>query len=161
MSRPEDVEAILARLMPAALSEQAGTEMEETLDQLAQDAGWQTAAAVTPAPARWPWAAGIAAALALAGIVLWKPAPVSPAGTAGIQPPVESTENSDVVRISETETLQSVVQEGWHDDVGGKPHQALRLHMLAQQQIRDEETGIVMTVSEPREEVLLVPVHTF
>jgi hypothetical protein len=156
MSRPEDIENILARLMPTALSERAGMEIEESIDQLAQDAGLDISP-IRPAPVRWPWVAGLAASAVFAALAIWKPDAVSP-------PSVEVPSVPDVtelVRISHTDTLQSVVQEGWHDDVAGKPHQALRLHMLAQQQILDEETGIVMTVSQPREEVLLVPVHTF
>ena len=160
MSKPEDVEVILARLMPVALSERSGMEMEETIDQLVLEGGFEISA-VRPAPVRWPWVAGIAAALVLAVSGIWKPDAAPSAQVADVLPSTESVESAEVVRISQTDTLQSVVQEGWHDDVGGKPHQALRLHMLAQQQIRDEETGIVMTVSEPREEVLLVPVHTF
>lgn len=156
MSKPEDIEDILARLMPAALSERAGTDIGETIDQLAQDAGLDIPS-IHPAPVRWPWVAGIAASVVFAAMVIWKQTPVSPS-SAYVQPVRNSAE---LVSISHTDTLQSVVQEGWRDDVGGKPHQALRLHMLAQQQIRDEQTGIVMTVSQPREEVLLVPVHTF
>jgi hypothetical protein len=157
MSKPEEIEDILARLMPAALSERAGAEIGETIDQLARDAGLDIPT-IQPAAARWPWLGGAAAAvLALAAFVFWKPDGAS-------QQSAEAPAVIDIpelVRISHSDTLQSVVQEGWSDDVGGKPHQALRLHMVARQQILDEETGIVMTVSEPREEVLLLPVYTF
>lgn len=156
MSKPEEIEAILARLMPTAMSERAEAEIGETIDQLAMDAGFDIPA-IRPAAARWPWVSGAAAAAVFAAFVFWNPQSVSQQSAdtpAGIDTP-------ELVRISHSDTLQSVVQEGWSDDVGGKPHQALRLHMVAQQQILDEETGIVMTVSEPREEVLLVPVHTF
>lgn len=156
MSKPEDMEAILARLMPTAMSERAEAEIGETIDQLVLDAGLDVPT-IRPAAARWPWVTGAAAAAVLAAFVFWKPDGVLPQ-TAG-SPAI--TDMPELVRISHTDTLQSVVQEGWSDDVGGKPHQALRLHMVAQQQILDEETGIVMTVSEPREEILLVPVHTF
>ncbi len=156
MSRPEDIEAILARLMPTAMSERAEAGIGETIDQLAQDAGLEIPA-IRPSAAYAPWVAGAAAAAVLAAFVFWNADGV-------LAPDAQSPAISDIpelVRISHTDTLQSVVQEGWSDDVGGKPHQALRLHMVAQHQILDEQTGIVMTVSEPREEVLMVPVLTF
>lgn len=156
MSKPEEIESILARLMPTALSERAGLEIGETIEELAKDAGLDIPAA-RPASARWPWVTGAAAAAVFSALVFWKPADRA-APSVG-SPPVADV--PELVRISQSDTLQSVVQEGWSDDVGGKPHQALRLHMVARQQLLDEETGIVMTVSEPREEVLLLPVHTF
>jgi hypothetical protein len=159
MSRPEDIESILARLMPAAMSERAESEIGETIDQMARDAGLDISA-IRPTRPRWPWVAGIAASAVFAAVVISRPDPnTTPAANAVPSP--EAVEAAELVRISHTDTLQSIVEEGWRDDVGGKPHQAVRLHMLAEQRILDEETGIVMTVSQPREEVLLVPVHTF
>ena len=154
MSRPDDIHAILARLMPPAISGDAQQSIAETIDQLARDSapGLPTVSSVRTL---WPWLAGAAAALALAALVLWPPH-TSTSPTAHTPPP-----GADLVRISHTDTLQSLVQEGWRDDPSGTPHQTLRLHMLAQHQILDEQTGIVMTVSEPREEILLVPVHAF
>lgn len=155
MSKPEEIEAILARLMPTALSERAEAEIGETIDQLAMDAGLEIPS-IRPVAARWPWVTGAAAAAVFAAFVFWKPADSQQSADA---PAI--LDAPELVRISHSDTLQAVIQEGWSDDVGGKPHQALRLQMVARQQILDEETGIVMTVSEPREEVLLVPVHTF
>lgn len=159
MSRPEDIETILARLMPAAMSERAESEIGETIDQLAREAGLDIPAIRPPRP-RWPWMAGIAASALFAVVAISRPDPDATPGANAVTPPA-ATQAAELVRISHTDTLQSMVEEGWRDDVGGKPHQAVRLHMLAEQQILDEETGIVMTVSQPREEVLLVPVHTF
>lgn len=156
MSRPEDIEAVLARLMPAALGEQATWEIEKHIDDLAKEAGVETSFVRTGA-SPWPWATGAAAAAVLVAFVFWKPGDLSPiAGNSPLR-----HDSPEIVRISHADMLESVVEEGWRDDVGGKPHQTLRLHMVARQQILDEETGIVMTVSEPREEVLLLPVHTF
>jgi hypothetical protein len=159
MSKPEDIEGILARLMPTALSQRAETEIGETINRLASEADLEIPAIRPAAVARWPWVAGAAAAAVIAVFVFWDPSDLQHSVHRADSPALIDV--PELVRISHSDTLQSVVQEGWSDDVGGKPHQALRLHMVAQQQILDEETGIVMTVSEPREEVLLVPVHTF
>jgi len=156
MSRPDDIHAILARLMPPALSEEASQSIGETIDQLALDSALDLPT-VSSARTLWPWLVGAAAAFALAALVLWNTSTTAPTTPTAHTPPP----SSDLVRISHTDTLQSLVQEGWRDDPSGTPHQTLRLHMLAQHQILDEQTGIVMTVSEPREEILLVPVHAF
>jgi hypothetical protein len=38
---------------------------------------------------------------------------------------------------------------------------AMRLSVVEENNLLDEETGIVMQITEPREEFLLVPVSTF
>jgi hypothetical protein len=51
--------------------------------------------------------------------------------------------------------------EGWVADPDGSAMQAVRLRMVSEDVVRDEETGYTVTVSEPREEVLLMPVSDF
>jgi hypothetical protein len=51
--------------------------------------------------------------------------------------------------------------EGWRDSPDGSTMRAMRLNVIEENSLLDEETGIVIQVSEPREELLLMPISTF
>ena len=65
------------------------------------------------------------------------------------------------VLVSESDRVESMTDEGWLEDADGGTMQAMRLNMVEQNILRDEETGMVMNISEPREEILLMPISTF
>lgn len=156
MPKPEPtVEDILSRLMPTALSPSAELEMGHIIDELATGVDEQATSRPWP---KWPWL-GAAAAIALTAWVAalaW-----DPVGPGKVQTASAADGGASLRSLGVFERLESVVDSGWHQDSAGKAVQTLSVRMIAEEQLLDEHTGILMTVSEPREEVLLVPVNAF
>ncbi len=159
MPAPNSIENALARLMPPALSESGRRSLEAMLDELAAAAPGTSAA--TPDQ---PWyarravpfgiAATLAALLALAprmAVVTQAPR-VDRAATAA---------KSGLVLVSESDRIEAMSDEGWMADEDGEAMQAVRVRVVEANTLRDVETGIVVQVSDPREEMILTPVTTF
>lgn len=155
MHDTQSVEAILSRLMPPGLSDSGQREIETMLDGLAFPDG---NIVKTPSAAWWKWralAGGLAAAgVAMAAVIPW----------AGNRPPVagpQSQDRPEFVLVAETDRIESMAEDGWLEDTDGSAMRAVRMLVVEENSLFDEETGIVMQVSEPREEVLLMPVSAF
>ncbi len=156
MHDPRTVETILARLMPTALSEDAQRGMEGMLDELALADG----GAVHPDAAggsrfrRWFWG-GLAATGMGAAILFHSPDDVPPiAGQ-------DETSAPEFVLVGESDRIESMTDEGWQEDADGSAMRAVRLRVVEENSLYDQETGIVMKVSEPRDEVFLMPISAF
>lgn len=151
------VEAMLSRLMPPGLSDDGQRGIEDMLDELAGPP--VVVAAAKPGHGSWMrrmFAGGIAAAGVTAALVFpLAPAPSPVTASATVETPAE------FVLVGESDRIESTTDEGWVEDSDGSAMQALRLSVIEENSIRDEETGIVMQVSEPREEYLLMPVSAF
>jgi hypothetical protein len=63
--------------------------------------------------------------------------------------------------VSESGRVEDMVDVGWSETPDGSAMRTLRLRVVEESRLRDEETGIVMNISQPREEFLLMPVSTF
>jgi hypothetical protein len=156
MHEPDPVETILARLMPAALSDEGVGGIEAMLDEL-------TGPCAEIIPVR-PWfrrplalgsaAAGIAAAVLFPLAVFRMPVAERVAASTHKAAP-------GFVLVSESGRVKSMSEEGWQEDADGSAMRTLRLRVVEENSLLDEETGIVMQVSEPRDEFLLMPVSTF
>lgn len=159
MQTPEHpVEAILARLMPPALSDGAVRDMEAMFDELAGSPAEEIVALKPPAralPLRW-MAGGIAAAGVAALLVF----PMKPGAVPVVSAAVESA-TAGLELIGESERIESTADEGWVENSDGSAMQALRLSVVEENRFVDRETGIEMMISEPREELLLMPVSAF
>lgn len=155
MESPEEIEKALARLMPAALSEQGKRSLDEMIDGLA--AG-ETAAGGAQG-SRWPWAGGIAAAAAAVVFALNWPAPTPPVPAPVVAEDVAG--DRGIVLIRQTERVEDARPEGWLSETDGVAHRAWRVRVIDEDRVRDIETGYEVTVSRPREEVILMPVTTF
>jgi hypothetical protein len=156
MVEHDAVEAALARLMPPALSPNCQHELEELIDNLAKEANLPPeAAAPQKALMRWVFGSGIAAALAgLCAFLIGSPRSATDVSKSGSAQP-------SFVLVSESGRIESVSDEGWQEDVDGFAMHTLRLNVVEENKIRDEETGMVVHISQPREEILLTPVSTF
>ena len=163
MHKPDPVETILARLMPPALSEAAQRDIESMLDTLAG----QPATAPRRRTTNWfrrIITGGIAATGAAAALIFplanrpaqssW--AALAPSGTA---PATKAP--AGMVLVSESDRIESMTDDGWQEDADGTTMRALRLNVVEENNLLDEETGIVMQISQPREEILLTPVTSF
>jgi hypothetical protein len=156
MQTPDAVEAILVRLMPPALSDAGQRNIENMLDELMVEAPPVITVPVAKPRLGW-WLGGIAAAGILAAWLM-------PLGTRPGSAPVAAAPavtGPEVVLIGESGRIESMTDEGWQEDTDGAAMQAMRLNVVEEDSILDEETGIVMKISEPREEILLMPVNSF
>ncbi|KAB2639546.1 MAG: hypothetical protein DVB26_06750 [Verrucomicrobia bacterium] len=160
MPAPNPIETALARLMPPALSQAGQRSIEAMLDELAA----AVSLPATPVTRQPLWARrfrlplGIAAALA----VLLALVPRIPTGAlpmAMARP--ASAKASALVLISESDRVETMSDEGWVADPDGGAMQAMRVRVVEANTLRDEETGIVVQVSDPREEMILTPVTVF
>jgi hypothetical protein len=57
--------------------------------------------------------------------------------------------------------VEAMSDEGWVADPDGAAMQAVRVRVVEANTLRDEATGIVVQVSDPREEMILTPVTVF
>ncbi len=159
MQAPDPVETILARLMPPALSQDRQLEIEEMIDELA---GPEPANVVAIRRSSYPLrliaGGGIAAAFgALCALVpvMRNHADVRVATLLPQPPP------SGLVLLSESDRVESMTDEGWQEDVSGSAMRTMRLSVVEMNSVRDQETGMVVELSEPREEILLLPINSF
>lgn len=141
--------------MPPALSQSCEEEIGAMLDELAGEESPRGEAAKSPRPhLRW-WLGGIAAAGAglaalLPALPTSRPALVS-----------ETPRPSELILVSESGRVESMEDEGLQDLGDGSAMHATRVSFVEESNLLDEETGIVVQISEPREEVLLMPVSAF
>jgi hypothetical protein len=159
MHKLDPIETILARMMPPALSAEGQRGIEDMLDELA---GPRSEILPVKPWFRRPWvgggaAAGIAAAilLPLALPRLWTTTVPLPAAA------LEQEVTDGVVLVGESGRINSMSTQGWQENPDGTALRTLRMRVVEENQLLDEETGIVMLVSEPREEYLLMPVSAF
>jgi hypothetical protein len=160
MQTPDSIEAALSRLMPPALSTAGQRSIEAMLDDLAA-----TAVVAKPSARRRMYRylapAGIAAALLVGAGTAFRQLPSSPA-FAGEPAVVSALDEGDgIVLISESNRVETLSDEGWLGTPEGGAMQAVRSRVVEANTFRDEETGIEVVVSEPREETILMPVSVF
>ncbi|MES2661600.1 MAG: hypothetical protein V4689_23480 [Verrucomicrobiota bacterium] len=159
MQAPDPVETILARLMPQALSQDCQYELEAMIDDLAgPDADNVVEISPVNWTARWIIGGGIAAAFG-ALCAVFSINEKSSEHQAAVTPAKESS--AGLVLVSESDRVESMTDEGWKEDAYGSAIHAVRLNVVGEDQMRDEETGMVVRISEPREEVLLMPISSF
>lgn len=159
MQRPEtSIEDALARLMPKAISEEGQRSLDEMLDELCGE----EESAVVPIKRRvkggWQIlvSAGIAACVAL--VVTFRSE-----NTVGLAftPLAGTVLEQNLVLVSESDRVEKMSDEGWMADPQGGMMQAVRMRVVEENSLRDDETGIVVQISEPRDELLLIPVNHF
>lgn len=156
MQELDQVEAALARLMPPGLKQDFQLELEEMIDDLAGELPVApVATASISRRGRWLAAGGMAAAVA--GLCVALPS-FSPSQVAAVLPHDPS---SGLVLVSESGRIESMTDEGWQEDRDGFAVHAVRLNIVEENQVRDEETGMIVQISQPREELLLSPISAF
>jgi len=156
MQAPDPIEAALARLMPTAMSASGQRSIEDMLDGLAAESK-----VVTVRDWRRP-AVGLGIAAAIAALVtlpgLLKTG-VEIASSPQVRADVASL--SGIRLVERSERVESMSDEGWVADPDGAAMQAVRLRMVSEDVVFDDETGYTVKVSEPRDEILLMPVSDF
>ena len=151
------MEKALRRLMPAALSETAQAGMEAQLDELSGSVEVLSGDAGVIRhgfPRRAKWLGGIAAAVTI-GVFAF------PFGNQESAPLVGIAEDDGMVVITELDRVENVLDEGLFVDAGGSAVRKMSVRVVGESRILDEETGIEVTLTEPRREMVLLPVSTF
>ncbi len=159
MQAPDPIETILARLMPPALSQDAQFEIEAMIDELA---GPEAENVVGISAGRWLARVVIGGGIAAAVGAMFAISPVfkgSREQQVAVASPVLS--NSGLVLVSESDRIESMTDEGWQENPDGSAMRALRLNAVEENNVRDEETGMEVLISEAREEILLMPISAF
>ena len=156
----ESMESILGRLMPPAISGESQAEMEKMIDGLAGEP--PQAGNVIPIStggwfARWAAGGGVAAALGLLGALYM--------GDKTVQEPrngaLVQEMSSGLIVVKETDRVESVTDVGLKQNADGSTVRVLRLKAVETNKVLDKESGIVVEIREPREELLLTPITEF
>lgn len=150
MQAPDPIETILARLMPPALSEEGQSGMDAMIDELAGPSNIIGISWLSRCLIGGGIAAGIGALFA-----------VFPMIQKGTQSPLAATSPAGFSIVSESDRIESVTDEGWREDSEGSAMHAVRFKSVQENNVRDKETGMLVQISEPREEVLMMPVSEF
>jgi hypothetical protein len=144
---------MLDRLMPVAISEEGQRSLDAMLDELCGPE-------VEPVPARtnfWKYLVPPAGIAALVTFVFLqsghKPADV-------VSQPV-GVEVEELSLMGESDRIEALADGGLVADPQGGVLQAMRVRVVGENTFRDEQTGIVMQISEPREEMLFYQVNAF
>ncbi len=147
------VENALLRLMPSAISEGLRIETEAMLDELS---GGRDIAHPS-APKCGYWIPVTAAALILFCVTFFY---VKTHANRSVSVVVDDIVPR-LVSLAESDRIERVSDDGLYVDAGGSAVRKVRVRVVEESQMRDEESGIVFSVSEPREEMYLVPVSNF
>lgn len=149
MKSPEEIEAALKRLIPAAVS-------EELTERVFADISAPSVQHKTKN--YYPYAA-IAAAVAIAAcatLFLSQVKKSDPVATVTL-PSVKET----VSQIIDTKNTVREEEQGIIASEDGNVHRAIRRTVVKHQRIRDARTGYIITVSTPHKEQILMPVSSF
>jgi hypothetical protein len=151
------IETILSRLMPPALSESGQRGIETMLDELAGSGSANEAPAARPRPLLWPLIGGIAAAMVALAVISHS---FHPAAPSAVSRPVAAHPPAFEL-VGESDRVEAVRDDGWRENPEGSALRAMRLRVIEENSLLDHETGIVMRITEPRDELLLMPVSAF
>ena len=150
---PSSIEAALARLMPPALSQGCHSEIEAMFDELAGPAPLNTPSI----PFYLCWVGfGIAAAI---GVLCAVPPFVQK--TPELSAEAISLFPTGLVLVSESDRVQSMTDEGWQEGSDGTAMHAVSFNAVEESNLLDEESGMLVQISIPREEILLHPISAF
>lgn len=179
MDKFQSIEDKLSQLIPSSVSEEGQMKMEESIDELA-DSSSNVAETATPvassedAPRQtgkgssfWPWKVAAAIVLLVVPAVMfkWNPSSVdslSPTSLAVTDPVSEVWGSSELVILKATNRVDGLEEDGLILPLDGSgPHYRYRYHVIDEERVRDEKTGTVITLRQPRQEVVTVPVTQF
>lgn len=161
----QSIEDKLSRMLPPSISEEGQARLEETIDQLAgHDTGLELAdeyASNKPRKHHWAWKA--AAAITLLAV----PTVMVQLKTDSLDA-LLSTSSRNLSSTSELVVLKSTNRiDGREDDGliipdnGSSPYYRYRYHVTDEEQVRDAKTGTIITLRQPRQEVVTIPVTQF
>ncbi len=156
MQAPDPIETILARLMPPALSQDGQLEIESMIDDLA---GPEAEKVVPISSGKWLVSTLVGGGIAAAVAGLLALVPIIE-GFSTPQVAATSKAPSGFVLVSESDRIESMTDEGWQEE-NGSAMRALRLTAVGENNVQDLESGMMVKILEPREEILYTPITAF
>ena len=169
MQVPDSVEEMLTRLMPHAMSQGGQASIEEMLDELMGpeelDEVEKPEQVIASRSAESGFSAkkliplGLAAALGALAVVNMNGTPEQPAVALVAEMP--KTVPAGMVLVGEEDRVEGMTDDGWISDPDGTTMQAVRMRVVQENTMLDKETGMVFQLTEPREELVLIPVTSF
>lgn len=176
MDKFQSIEDKLRQLAPPAISEEGQLMLEETIDELAgeslKEEGLATVvqgtaiSAVNNGRSGWLWksAAAIALLAVPAVIIQFKSLKSNtvPASLAVTTPAGDVLNYSELVLLKSTNRIDASEDDGVIiPNDGSAPHRRYRYFVIDEEQVRDEETGTIIILRQPRREVVTIPVTKF
>lgn len=165
------IEAKLQRLVPPSLSEDGELRLEEAVDRLAgvQSRG-ESQGRPAAGNAAWLWKAVAVVAVLVIPVVMIQFADrdAEDSSLAQVDPSISLNVASEMANLQEMVLLKSTkLIDGRVDDGlivpddGATPHYRYRYRVVDEEQVRDLESGSVITIRQPRQEVVTIPVTQF
>lgn len=154
MDELSSIERSLERLAPRGFSATGEASLNTLIDELSGETTEQKGSRVI----KWQWALGFAAALAMA-LLSWANFTHNdvPTGLAR-----HAAEDSRVELIVESEgVVEADNQATLLADLEGGLHRAWNVRVINEERFRDLQTGYEVTVTRPRDELVLLPVTSF
>ncbi len=164
MDNSLSIEEKLRRLVPPSLSETAQVKLEETIDRLAGVEPHCANTAKAENKKFWPWKAAAAVALLAAPVVMYQmqSAPQPDALLAIRDVGDVSDLAPELVVLKTSCRIDACEDDGLIIPTdGAAPHYRYRYSITNEEQVRDAETGTVITLRQPQQEVLTIPVTQF
>lgn len=156
MQAPDPIETILARLMPPALSDEFQGGLNEAIDRLA---GPEPENVVEISSGKWLVRSLIGGGIAAAIGAMFAIYPANHASGPAMAKTRQTPEG--LVFVSASDRLESVTDVGIREDTEGTEMHAVKVRAVQENSVRDEESGMVVKIREPREEILMMPVGSF
>lgn len=169
MNSPNDIEKSLQRLMPAALSDSAQRNISQMLANLADDETADHVPEIEQARLQSGIFRGrsliaVAAALILAAIPTWitwrAPLQFDSADTA-IKAPVVTNQNSEAVLIDRMLVTDHLGADQIYTKRDGSMIKQINRNVITRERYRTGKNGYLITISESREEKVLIPKNRF
>lgn len=138
-----ETERVLQRLMPAFLSAEAQVQIEKIFESKTTN---KKHLIIMP-----KWQSVAAGFLLILALYRWM-------GNKWVDAP-DFAQESTV--LSELDRVEKIFDDGLFVDGAGSAVRKVRVRVIEESLIRDVHSGILVTVSEPRQEMYMVPVNSF
>ena len=163
MEQFKSIEEKLAQLLPPALSDEGQRRLEDMIDDLSGvDADLEKSNAGR-SPKGWVWKAVAVLALSTSIVIIGSTL-VPEERTALLTHDDQAThgKTSEMVVLTSTKLIGARENDGLIvPNDGTTPHYRYRYHMIDEEQVKDPDSGLVITLRQPRQEVLTIPITQF
>lgn len=167
MEPSNSIEAKLEALLPPALSEQGLKDMEAQIDDLAGVQASDSLASVEFPWTSWAWkAVAVIVVLLVAIVMVNQDADVDRDTTVAVVDSeaifLAQLNQPEMVLLKSTKLVDGRESDGLIVPANGTaPHFRYRYRVVDEEQVRDPMTGTVITLRQPRQEVITIPVTEF
>lgn len=155
------IEEKLAQLVPPALSDEGQRKLEDLIDDLsgAHEDPAQTNARTLPQGLVW---VTVAAVLLLSASIVLVQSTFSPEEKTTITPLNDHGGIQEMVVLTSTKLIDGRENDGLIvPSDGTAPHYRYRYHVIDEEQVKDPDSGIIITLRQPRQEILTIPITQF